>query len=188
MNCKTVSIIFEKENQISRSRNAAGNAARGDWIIFLDADSTPSRDLFEATADLIESGETYGGGAVIRMNAMPLWAKCGLEIWNSISRLFRWPAGSYIFCRAETFRELGGFSDKLFAAEEIEFDQRLKRLARQRRKRICIIRHPPLLSSNRRMVMYSPIRMIGFLARSVFSFGLNLRQRDTCNWWYDGKR
>ncbi len=134
-------VVFEAENQISRSRNAAGNAARGDWIIFLDADSTPCEGLFAATADLMETESTLGGGVVIRMESMPWWAAIGLGIWNLISRVFRWPAGSYIFCRAEAFRELEGFSPKLYAAEEIEFDHRLKRLARQRQQRDS--HHPP---------------------------------------------
>ena len=68
-------VVFEAENQISRSRNAAGNAARGDWIIFLDADSTPCEGLFAATADLMETESTLGGGVVIRMEAMPWWAR-----------------------------------------------------------------------------------------------------------------
>ena len=181
-------VVFEGENQISRSRNAAGNAAGGDWIIFLDADSTPCEGLFAATADLMEAENTLGGGAVIRMKAMPWWARIGLGIWNLISRVFSWPAGSYIFCRAEAFRELEGFSHKLYAAEEIEFDHRLKRLARRRRQRVRIIRRPPLLSSNRRMVMYSPLRLMGFILRSTFTAGFNLRRRETCNWWYDGQR
>jgi len=181
-------VVFEGENQISRSRNAAGNASEGDWIIFLDADSTPCIGLFDATADLMEEKSTLGGGALIRMESMPWWAGIGLRIWNLISRVFRWPAGSYIFCRAEAFRKMNGFSHKLYAAEEIEFDQRLKRLARQRRQRVRIIRRPRLLSSNRRMVMYSPFRLLGFMLRSTFSAGFNLRRRETCNWWYDGQR
>ncbi|SVB04977.1 uncharacterized protein METZ01_LOCUS157831, partial [marine metagenome] len=43
-------VVFEEHNQISRARNAAGNAAKGEWIIFIDGDSAPSRALFEATA------------------------------------------------------------------------------------------------------------------------------------------
>jgi glycosyltransferase involved in cell wall biosynthesis len=181
-------VVFEEENQISRARNAAGHAARGDWIIFLDADSTPCEGLFAATAELMEMDSTLGGGVVIRMECMPWWAQMGLWKWNMISRVFKLPAGSYIFCRATAFRELEGFSHKLFAAEEIEFDLRLNRLARRRGQQIHIIRRPPLLSSNRRMVMYSPFRLLWFLIVSTLTTGLNLRRRETCNWWYDGQR
>ena len=125
-------VVFEAENQISRARNTAGHAARGDWIIFLDADSAPCEGLFAATAALMKMDSTLGGGVVIRMECMPWWAQMGLWKWNMISRVFKLPAGSYIFCRATAFRELEGFSHKLFAAEEIEFDLRLNRLACRR--------------------------------------------------------
>ena len=71
-------VVFEAENQISRARNAAGYAARGDWIIFLDADSTPCEGLFAATAELMEMDSTLGGGVVIRMECMPWWTQMGL--------------------------------------------------------------------------------------------------------------
>ena len=44
-------VVFEEHNQKSRARNAAGNAAKGEWIIFVDADSKPSKALLEATAE-----------------------------------------------------------------------------------------------------------------------------------------
>ena len=43
-------VVFEKLNQISRARTAAGIVIKGEWIIFIDADSKPSKVLFEATA------------------------------------------------------------------------------------------------------------------------------------------
>ena len=32
-------VVFESFNQISASRNAAGRAAKGDWLVFVDADT-----------------------------------------------------------------------------------------------------------------------------------------------------
>ena len=46
-------VVFEPVNQISRARNADGNAARGDWIVFLDADSTPCPALMDKIAALM---------------------------------------------------------------------------------------------------------------------------------------
>ena len=41
----------------------------------------------------------------------------------------RWLAGSFIFVDAAAFRKLGGFSDKFFAAEELDLSRRLKKMA-----------------------------------------------------------
>ncbi len=52
-------VVFEEHNQISRARNAAGNTAKGEWIIFIDADSKPSKALFEATAVAMGKGGAH---------------------------------------------------------------------------------------------------------------------------------
>jgi len=39
-------VVFEPINQISRARNQGASAATGDWLVFVDADSYPSRELF----------------------------------------------------------------------------------------------------------------------------------------------
>jgi glycosyltransferase involved in cell wall biosynthesis len=38
-------VVFEPFNQIARARNAGAVRASGDWLIFVDADSQPSREL-----------------------------------------------------------------------------------------------------------------------------------------------
>src|SRR6188768_740915 len=43
-------VVFEPINQISRSRNKGAGIASGDWLIFVDADSFPTKELFAATA------------------------------------------------------------------------------------------------------------------------------------------
>ena len=59
-------VVFEKHNQISRARNAAGNAAKGEWIIFVDADSEPSKALFEATAVAMGKRGIIRGGTTVK--------------------------------------------------------------------------------------------------------------------------
>ena len=71
-------------------------------------------------------------------------------------------AGSFIFCEARAFRQVGGFSNELFAGEEIDLSRRLKRLARERKKRIVILHRHPLLTSARKMHLYTPGSISGF--------------------------
>src|SRR5947199_10327932 len=60
------SVVFEPLNQISRARNAGAAQARGDWIVFVDADSWPTPELFDDAAQAIESGDCLPGGATVR--------------------------------------------------------------------------------------------------------------------------
>ncbi len=98
-------VVSEKHNQISRARNAAGNTAKGEWIIFIDADSEPSKALFEATAVAMGKKEIIGGGATVQFvgGQAPFPFVIAERIWNGVSRIMSWPAGSYIFVEQRIF-------------------------------------------------------------------------------------
>jgi hypothetical protein len=100
----------------------------------------------------------------------------------------RWVAGSFVFCDAAAFRAVGGFSQALYAAEEVDLSRRLKRLARQRRQRIVILHRHPLLTSARKAKLYTPREMTRFMARTIVRRGRTLRSQEECFAWYDGRR
>ena len=58
-------VVFEPLNQIARARNRGAMAASGDWLVFVDADSKPSRELFAEVAEQIESRECLAGGCTL---------------------------------------------------------------------------------------------------------------------------
>ncbi|TMH27747.1 MAG: glycosyltransferase [Betaproteobacteria bacterium] len=182
------SVVFEPLNQISRARNAGAAHARGDWLVFVDADSWPTRELFDDAAQAIESGDCLAGGATVHYDTARLDVRLPLAAWNAVSRLLKWAAGCFIFCEAAAFREAGGFSQALYAGEEIELFRRLKTLARARRRRIVILHRHPLLSSDRKVKLYRVSEMRLFLVRMAASRGRSLRTRDACQPWYDGRR
>ena len=181
-------VVFEPVNQISRARNKGGFAATGDWLVFVDADSYPTRELFADVAAHIQTGKYAGGGATVALDCgtgMAVWFVRG---WNCLSRLRKWAAGSFIFCEAEVFRQMGGFSQELFVAEEIDFSKRLKKWARTHQKKVVILHRHPLKTSARKMFLYSSWEHFRFLARSVFCFGRTFKDRSACTPWYDGRR
>ena len=188
-------VVFEKHNQISRARNTAGNAAKGEWIIFIDGDSKPSKALFEATATAMEKKEIIGGGTTIKYDVQNWVVTIITVAWNASSRVMHWPAGSYIFLRTEDFHELNGFSDKLYASEELEFGGRLKKLAQQRNQHLQILTQTPLAASPRRfrlMRSYPLLENLKFILKHSFSMvftgGRSLQKAENCKFWYDGRR
>lgn len=181
-------VVFEPHNQIARARNRGAEAARGDWLVFVDADSSPSPALFADVLSVIGQGQYLGGGALVDMGptrGIPLWL---LRCWNSLSRRMQWMAGSFIFCETAAFRQLGGFNLDLYASEEIEFSKRLKKLAKSRQKRLIILDRHPLLTSPRKLRLYSKWEYCWFLFRCVAGGGSALRKRSACAPWYDGRR
>lgn len=181
-------VVFEPINQISRSRNKGGFAATGDWLVFIDADSFPSRRLFERTAEEISKPDCAGGGCLVRLDEARALANMFVGLWSTLSRMMRWAAGSYIFCQAEIFRELGGFSEKLFVSEEIEFSQRLKKAAREKRRRVVIITDERLVTSARKMHLYKPREHARFMLKAFLFPRRVLVDRTECAPWYDGRR
>jgi glycosyltransferase involved in cell wall biosynthesis len=181
-------VVFEPVNQIARARNRGAAAATGDWLLFVDADSRPSPALFADVAERISRGDCLGGGATVKLDEFHPggWLLTGL--WNFTSRARRLLAGSFIFCEAAAFRELGGFSERLFAAEELEFSDRLKALARRRGKRVVILSRHPLLTSARKLRLYSGGEYFRFLAHTARTRGAALTDRAACHPWYDGRR
>jgi hypothetical protein len=109
-------------------------------------------------------------------------------MWNVLSRITRWAAGSFIFCEAAAFREAGGFSKELYASEEVDLFRRLKRIARRNRRTIVILHRHPLLTSDRKLRLYSWGQLSWFALKTIVSRGRTLHNREDCFAWYDGKR
>ena len=181
-------VVFEPINQIARARNTGAAAATGDWLIFVDADSHPTAGLFADVANAIKSGSCLAGGTTLRLNERFFVADIITGVWNLSSRLGHWLAGAVIFVEAAAFREIGGFSTKLFAGEELELCQRLKALAKVSKRRIVVLHRNPLVTSARKMRLYTPKEHLRFLLRALFNHKRTLGSSEEAHLWYDGRR
>jgi glycosyltransferase involved in cell wall biosynthesis len=181
-------VIFEPVNQIARARNTGARAASGDWLIFVDADSHPSRELLAEVADTIQTCNVLAGGCTVKLDSSDFIATKFARLWNCISRVAKYAAGSFIFCDATAFRDIGGFDERLFASEEIDLSKRLKRLARQTGRRMVILHRHPLVTSARKLHLYSRREHGRLLLKTLFNWRKTLGDRDSCHIWYDGRR
>jgi glycosyltransferase involved in cell wall biosynthesis len=182
-------VVFERINQIGRARNTGATAASGRWLLFIDADSRPSRELLNDAAALTRRSDVLLAGATIRLDEARLGSRLFCGIWNIASRLRRLVAGSFILVRASAFREVGGFDLLFFAGEELDFALRLQKIVGRRdRQRTVILHRHPLVTSARKLKLYGTRELGRFLLKSIFRPMKTTTSREDCAMWYDGRR
>jgi glycosyltransferase involved in cell wall biosynthesis len=181
-------VVFEPERHIARARNAGAAVARGQWLLFVDADSWPDRHLMTDLLACLRDGRAHAGGCTVRMQDVPVGIRMGVAGWNAFSRMTRWAAGAFLFCRADAFRDVGGFALEFFVAEEIDLSRRLKRWGRERGCEFRILSRHPLLTSGRKVHLYGPLELGGLFLRMLCHPRRFFRDRGFCYPWYDGRR
>ena len=181
-------VVFEPINQIGRARNTGAAAATGDWLLFVDADSLLNPGMVADIIQLIESNKYVGCGSVMHMPDLPWWGAAVIRLWTVCSIAFQWASGALVVCRADAFREVGGFNQTLFAADEISLSQLLKQWGRKQQLKFTILTRHPLVTSSRKIKLYS----VGEIAGQIFSVLLSprksLQDKKKLPIWYDGRR
>lgn len=176
-------VVFEPINMISKARNAGAKAALSSVLIFIDADTRPSAELLNATLEHMSREDRTGGGAVVQLDPPPNWLTGKLAgLWNWISRQMSYPAGSYFFCRRDAFEAVGGFSESLYASEEIWLARALKRWGRKQspRKKLHVIDLPVVTSARK---LDNGPKLYGMLLLMLI-FPFAVRFKSLCGYWY----
>ena len=182
-------VVFEPVNQIGRARDAGARVATGEWLVFIDADSTPSAELFASIAKRIAEGRALGGGSTVELEpGTPRFARFVCGLWNLWSRLAGWAAGSCVWVEAAAFRTVGGFGTEYYAGEEVFLSRRLKSLARRSGRRFVILADHPLRTSSRKLKLYTLTEGGSFFFRMLFTAGRAAKRPENCEIWYDGRR
>lgn len=181
-------VVREPHRQIARARNTGADQARGRYLLFVDADTWPSAALIRKSVELLTSGWVCGGGSVVSSQGLSPGLRPLLGSWNLCSRLGRVACGAYLFCERDAFQELGGFSNTLYAAEEIDLSRRLRAWGKRRDKGFTIIAAHPLQTSMRKMHLYTSRELAGMLFRGLAHPLRALRDRRYLDAWYDGRR
>ena len=142
-------VAFEPERGITLARNAGARVARGEWLLFIDADSYPPPELLSDVQSLVGEGGFVGCGSTVRGIGGTWWMRLKLERDNLLMRLLGLSAGVFLLCRHEAFRAIGGFSADLYALEELDFVVRLRRYGRVRGLDFRTLHSHPVVTSAR---------------------------------------
>jgi glycosyltransferase involved in cell wall biosynthesis len=177
-------VVFEPVNQISRARNTGARAARGRYFVFLDADTIITSALLQSALEHLSSGRCCGGGTLVDFERpLGFFEQKGLDFWNWISLTFDLAAGCFIYCLREGFETVEGFSQNVYASEEIWFSQNLRAWGNQRNKTFKILAAFRAVTSSRKLEWFSPLQLgLTVLVTMLFPFALRFRM--PCALWY----
>ena len=175
-------VVFEPVNQISRARNAGAKLAAGAYLVFVDADTFLTQGLLQRTLDVLATNTCAGGGTLVTMDGGPETgvAKRFFMGIVRVMQLQKFIAGCFMFCRADAFADIGGFSEKVFATEEFWFSLKLKMWGRKKRMPFELLEDVSVVTSSRKFDdSYSLLKML-----MVVLVPFSIFFRPMCRFWY----
>lgn len=176
-------VVFEPERRISRARNAGAEIANGDYLLFVDADTWPDADLIRATLDALDSGTVCGGGARVAFDHLTHHIyRWGAAAWNALSARLGLAAGCYVFCTREAFEAVGGFSERVYAGEEVFLSRAMARWGHHHEQRFQML-ETPVMTSGRKADWFGPAQHILVVLQALL-LPWSLRSRRLAWFWY----
>jgi rSAM/selenodomain-associated transferase 2 len=134
---------------------AGAEAARGDILWFLHADSTvPAGALGAIAATLAADPRIVGGNFRLVFDGGTSFSRWLTGFYRQIRRVGLYYGDSGIFVRRGVYERLGGFRP-IPLMEDLEFVRRLERFGPT-----CRIEEPPLVTSSRRFAGRRPVAIV----------------------------
>jgi cellulose synthase/poly-beta-1,6-N-acetylglucosamine synthase-like glycosyltransferase len=132
-------VVFEPDHNISKVRNTGTRAANGDILIFIDADTLIPENLLWRIRDSLADPACAGGSVDTDYQPVSSALRLYLLMWRVLGKLMGAAQGATQFCRRSVFFSLGGYDEKLYMGEDVDFYWRLKRMARKQSQKVCFL-------------------------------------------------
>ncbi len=178
-------VVSVNHRQIAATRNSGARACSGEWLFFVDADTTINPRAVASALRAMEQGAVGGGGmAWVDMNeSVPLYARLLFVMLCFAPKFAGFTGGAFMFCTRAAFHTTGGFNERLYWAEEGGFALALKREGR------FFVPWQHVLTSGRRVRTMSGGQLLMGAVQLMFSPVKFFTQRSSVEKvWYDSNR
>jgi glycosyltransferase involved in cell wall biosynthesis len=175
-------VVSINRRQIAAARNAGAHSARGQYLLFIDADTRINAAHITEAIAALHAGYVGGSARVMVDGVIPLWGRILLRAFCTLYFGLNLGAGAFLFTSRRNFDAIGGFDEQYFVGEEVYFSLALRRLGRFK------VLREPILTSGRKLRMYSARQILGNFFGVVVRGPRMIRSRAKLQIWYDGKR
>jgi glycosyltransferase involved in cell wall biosynthesis len=179
-------IVHSDKKNLSAIRNAGADAASGKILVTIDADSRVSKNMFSNIYKVISTKRYIGGGVMIFPERLSLGifltglSLVPITIWHRI-------LGGLFFVLLKDFREIGGFNEEYFSAEDIEFAKRLKSHGKNKNKKFSLLFSSYIITSCRKFDHFGDwYFLINYKEMLSLFKGNNIKSADKI--WYEIER
>ena len=144
-------IIYTGSHSIAGVRNAGASAAAGDILVFIDADSQMHKNALLRIFELFRTTNIKSGCVKILLDEkLNFFLNLTVVIANLFFKITNSGGGMY-YCLKKHFEEIGGFNEKIFAAEDLDFAKRMKDLMKKKKLRFVNLSDIPIKTSARKV-------------------------------------
>jgi glycosyltransferase involved in cell wall biosynthesis len=173
---------------IAAARNAGARAARGDILVFVDADARLHPRTFQEIAGLLRRDRVIGGATGVRPDRWSLGLAATFAVFMPMVWLTGFDTGA-TFCRRADFDAVGGYDERLRFAEDVKFLLALWRRGRRTGRRLVRARRAKAIASTRKFDEHGEWHYFRLLWRGLgHVLGLGTMDELADRYWYKPDR
>ena len=172
-------VVHVAHRQIAATRNAGAAAARGDRLLFVDADTLVDATVLAAALAAMDHG-AVGGGCRVRFAGRVRWRErvFTAALMQAFRRVGIAP-GCFLFCTRGAFDAVGGFDQRWYAGEDVAMSRALAAHGH------FVVLREAVVTSDRKLRTFAAREHLGLLWRFMRGGRSILRSRDALGIWYD---
>ncbi|MBI5036763.1 glycosyltransferase [Candidatus Micrarchaeota archaeon] len=171
-------IDFPYKKSIAAGRNAGAKAAKGEILLFNDADTMPSKAFVEEALEVFRMQPEV---ASVGCNIMPLHESCIANVFFKFLNLIVRVAGSLgqpaisgncVFYRAASFWKAKGFDESMFASEDQDLSRRMAKIGR-----VVLLPQHTAYTSSRRLKKMGWVGLLLDWGKTTFNYVFGIKTK-----------